>query len=51
MSISNHRTTSAFLRYGIRHESAQRAALEKVDALLRELETAPKVRPIANEKS
>jgi len=51
MSISNHKTPAVFLRYGIRHESAQRAALEQVDALLRALETeTSKVRPIASEQ-
>jgi len=50
MSISNHKTTSVFLRYGIRHESAQRAALEQVETFLRGLGTVPTVRPLAGER-
>ena len=46
MSISNHKTTSVFLRYGIRHESAQRAALEQVEALLRDTQDRSTVQPL-----
>jgi integrase len=50
MSISNHKTPAVFLRYGVRHESAQRAALEQVETLLRGLGTVPTVRPVAGER-
>jgi hypothetical protein len=48
MSITNHRTTSVFLRYGIRHEQAQRAALESVESYLGALDTRPSDTPLAH---
>ena len=48
MSITNHRTPSVFLRYGIRHEQAQRAALESVESYLATLPNRSTVTPLGH---
>ena len=40
-TITGHRSLAIFKRYGIRQESVQRAALEKVEAYVRNLNDAP----------
>jgi hypothetical protein len=42
-TITGHRSLSIFKRYGIRQESVQRAALEKVESYVRNLSDPPKV--------
>jgi hypothetical protein len=40
-TITGHRSLAIFKRYGIRQESVQRAALEKVESYVRNLTEAP----------
>jgi hypothetical protein len=47
ITIIGHRSLPIFKRYGIRQESVQRAAMEKVETYVRSLTEPPRQRGVA----